>query len=102
MRTVILKQAVRAILAVCFGAIATVALFCVFLFLDRVVFTGDPTVPLDVRMPSAWILTWPHHFWSFILSSSDPVTAMVVTHVAIFSLIAYAVSFMIDGQKQLA
>lgn len=81
----------RIVLSVGFGVYATTALFLIIVFLDLFVFKGDSMLPLEERMPLAWVLTWPDHLWRLFLNSSATFNAMILTHVAVFSLVAYIV-----------
>jgi hypothetical protein len=85
----ILNEVWCVLLAMLLGIAATAALLFAFLFLDHVVLPKDSVLPLDERLPIAWLLTWPEHLWHLLLPSSDSFNAMLLTHILIFSYIAY-------------
>ena len=85
----IIKEMLRILLSVCFGLAATGFLLFTMLFLDRVIFKGDSTLPLEKRVPVAWVLTWPDYIWSNVWGSYDVIGSTLLTHVCIFSVAAY-------------
>jgi hypothetical protein len=93
----LVRELGRILLAAFFGVGATAALL-VFIFSLDVLTAKDSALELDERTPLAWVLTWPEHLWRLFLNPSAAFYAMFMTHVVIFSLVAYAV-MRIRGQR---
>jgi hypothetical protein len=86
----LVRELGRILLAAFFGVAATAALLVFIFFLDALT-AKDSTSELDERTPLAWILTWPEHLWGLFLKPSAAFYAMFMTHVVVFSLVAYVV-----------
>jgi hypothetical protein len=86
----LVRELGRILLAAFFGVAATAALL-IFIFSIDVVTAKDSALELDERTPLAWILTWPEHLWRLFINPYAAFCAMFMTHVVVFSLVAYAV-----------
>ena len=82
----------RVLLAAFFGVVMTTFFAMCLGVLDEVLFDSDSNLDLEERLPAWWLLTWPAHLWSRVLSTDSSVfVATALTHVCVFSAASYVV-----------
>jgi ABC-type spermidine/putrescine transport system permease subunit I len=87
-----MNEASRVLLSVFFGFVVTAFLALSLFCLDEAMFDSNSNLDLEERLPVWWVLTWPYHLWSRVLSSDNSVlVATLLTQLCIFSAVSYAV-----------
>jgi ABC-type spermidine/putrescine transport system permease subunit I len=82
----------RVLLAVFFGLVMTTFFAMCLGVLDEMMFDSNSNLELEERLPAWWLLTWPAHLWSHVLSTDSLVfVATALTHVCVFSAASYLV-----------
>lgn len=88
----VLEEVKRVSLAIFFGVVMTTFFAMCIGVLDEVLFDSDSVLGPEERLPAWWLLTWPAHLWSHVLSTDEAVfVATALTQVCVFSAASYVI-----------